>query len=108
ANLTPVRPDDTVTVLRLLSDRRQELVEQRIATVNRLHRLLVELIPGGADTALTAAKAKTMLASVRPRHPVGRARKELALDHLADLIALDQRLAAMKKKIRQVLAASPT
>jgi transposase len=67
SQLTPVRLDDTVTVLRLLSDRRQELVEQRIATVNRLHRLLVELIPGGAGPALTAAKAKTVLASVRPR-----------------------------------------
>jgi transposase len=106
--LTPVRLDDTVTVLRLLSDRRQELVEQRIATVNRLHRLLVELIPGGAGPALTAVKAKTLLASVRPRDAVGKARKDLAHDHLRDLIGLDQRLAAMKKKIAQVLAASPT
>jgi hypothetical protein len=78
SQLTPVRLDDTVTVLRLLSDRRQELVEQRIATVNRLHRLLVELIPGGAGPALTAAKAKTVLASVRPRTLVERARKDLA------------------------------
>jgi hypothetical protein len=108
SQLTPVRLDDTVTVLRLLSDRRQELVEQRIATVNRLHRLLVELIPGGAGPALTAAKAKTVLASVRPRTLVERARKDLARDHLRDLVAVDQRLAAMRTKITQILAASPT
>jgi transposase len=108
ANLVPVRPDDTVTVLRLLSDRRQELVDQRIATVNRLHRLLVELIPGGAGTALTATKAKTVLASVRPRDAVGKARKDLAQEHLRDLVALDQRLKTTKKKISDILAGAPT
>ncbi len=52
--LAEVRQDDTITVLRLLCDRRTELVEQRIATVNRLHRLLVELTPGGAAARLTS------------------------------------------------------
>jgi hypothetical protein len=32
-----VRPDDTIEILRLLSTRRQEVVQLRIATVNRLH-----------------------------------------------------------------------
>ena len=35
-------------------------------TVNQLHRLLLELIPGGAKTDLSAAQAKALLATVRP------------------------------------------
>ena len=101
--LAEVRQDDTITVLRLLCDRRTELVEQRIATVNRLHRLLVELTPGGAAARLTSSKAKELLSSVRPRDAVGKARKQLALEHLADLVALDARIKEMKKRIAEVL-----
>jgi hypothetical protein len=42
-----VRPDDTTEILRLLSTRRQEVVQLRIATANRLHEVLCQLIPGG-------------------------------------------------------------
>ena len=38
--------------------RRQELVAQRIATVNRLHDVLCQLIPGGAKRHLRATKAR--------------------------------------------------
>jgi transposase len=101
--LAEVRQDDTITVLRLLCDRRRELVEQRIDSVNRLHRLLVELVPGGAAARLTCTKAKALLASVRPRDAVGKARKQLALEHLADLVAVDARIKDMKKRISAVL-----
>jgi transposase len=101
--LAEVRQDDTITVLRLLCDRRRELVEQRIDSVNRLHRLLVELVPGGAAARLTCTKAKVLLAAVRPRDAVGKARKQLALEHLADLLAVDARLKEMKKRITAVL-----
>jgi transposase len=52
-DLHVVTADGTTTVLRLLTGRRQELVEARIATVNRLHDLLQQLIPGGAKPGLT-------------------------------------------------------
>ena len=39
-DLRPVRPDDVTEVLKMLTDRRQELVRERIATVNRLHEVL--------------------------------------------------------------------
>ena len=45
----------------------KELVDLRTQCVNRLHRDLVGLIPGGAPQALTATKAKQLLAGVRPR-----------------------------------------
>jgi transposase len=40
--------DEQLVALRLLTDRRDELSRLRVQTVNRLHRLLAELIPGGA------------------------------------------------------------
>jgi transposase len=107
-DLTVVRPDDVTTVLRLLTSRRQELVEARIKAVNRLHDLLQQLIPGGADTSLTAAKAKVALAAVRPRDQVGKARKMIAAEHLADLVKVDDQLKKIKARIREVLAENPT
>jgi transposase len=53
-----VEPDEAGAVLKLLSDRRQQLIEQRITAVNRLHQLLAELLPGRADRRLTPAKAR--------------------------------------------------
>ena len=41
--------DEELVALRLLADRRDELSALRVQTVNRLHRLLTELIPGGAQ-----------------------------------------------------------
>ena len=63
-------------MLRLLADRRDELSRARAQTLNRLHRLLAELIPGGAPRHLTALQAKALLASVSghgtcPDGPVG-------------------------------------
>jgi hypothetical protein len=63
-NLTQVRIDDDLVALRLLVDRRDELARTRTQTINRLHRLLLELVPGGAKRFLTAAQAKALLDSV--------------------------------------------
>jgi hypothetical protein len=48
--LHAVQTDDATVALRLLADRRDEL-GAALLTVNRLHRRLVELIPGGAKTS---------------------------------------------------------
>jgi transposase len=42
-----VSPD--LVVLGMLADRRDELGRARTQTINRIHRLLLELIPGGAQ-----------------------------------------------------------
>jgi transposase len=107
-NLELVQPDDVVTVLKLLSDRRQQLVEQRIAAVNRLHQLLQELLPGGASRRLTAKKAREMLSTIRPRETVAKARKQLALEHVDDVETLDAKLKAMHKRITAVLTEQPS
>jgi transposase len=107
-NLELVEPDEVRAVLKLLSDRRQQLVSQRIVAINRLHQLLTELVPGGAERRLTPAKARQLLSSVRPRDQVGKARKQLAVDHAKDVERLDTELVKVKKSISAVIAEHPT
>lgn len=108
SDLLQVRVDERAETLRLLSNRRDELVGMRTQAVCRLHRELQILIPGGASTGLTAARAKTLLASVRPRDEVGKVRKALALDQLADLVAIDKRLKDIGTQIKTVVAETHT
>ena len=71
AGLRPVVDDEQLAVLRILADRRRSLGEDHTRMVSQLHRLLLELIPGGAKKDLSAAQAKALLARVRPRDPAG-------------------------------------
>jgi len=107
-DLPVVRPDDRTVTLRLLANRRHELVGLRTQAVCRLHRDLVNLLPGGAPRALTAKKAKELLATIRPRDEVGRLRRQLAADQLVGLVAIDRRLAELERQIKAVVAATPT
>ena len=79
--------DEELVALRLLADRRDELSARRVQTVNRLHRLLTELIPGGAPRDLSATKAKRLLATVKPRTLVGKTTRRMAAEEMADLVA---------------------
>jgi transposase len=108
SDLLLVRVDERAETLRLLSNRRDELVGLRTQAVCRLHRELQILIPGGASRALTAAKAKRLLGSVRPRDEVGKVRKSLAHDQLADLVAIDKRLKDIGAQIKTVVAETHT
>ena len=64
--LREVVADDQTVALRLLSERRRDLVRSRTQAVNRLHQVLMELIAAGAQRNLTAAKARELVATVRP------------------------------------------
>jgi transposase len=70
--LRVLRPDGELEALRMLCDRREELTRLRVQTVNRLQRLLAELIPGQAKKDLTALQAKAMLAKCVPATSPGR------------------------------------
>ncbi len=107
-DLELVQPGDVVTILKLMADRRQQLVEQRIASINRLHQQLQDLLPGGASRRLTAKKARELLSSVRPRDRVGKARKQLALEHVVDVETLDAKLKSAGKEIAAVLKEHPS
>lgn len=98
-NLEHVKVDDHTETLRLLTHRRKELVSLRTQAVGRLHRELLILLPGGAKRSLRASRAKQLLASVRPRDEVGKVRKQLALDQLADLVVLDKKIKDINRQI---------
>lgn len=102
--LQPVIADGPVTVLRLLSDRRDELAHARTQVVSRLHRLLLELVPGGAKTFLSAAQAKTLLAGVRPRDLAGKTRRALAVELLEEIVLLDRKLKHSEQTLREAVA----
>jgi hypothetical protein len=75
--------DEDLAVLRLLADRREGAVPHPRADMDRLHRLLTELIPGGAPRHLSALQAKALLAGQRPRDPAGApSPKRRAFHHL--------------------------
>jgi len=78
----------------------------RTLTVNRLHRLLVELIPGGAKTFLSADQAKALLATVRPRDVVGKTRRQLAADLIDELTRTDKKIKLANKQLRELVDAS--
>ena len=47
-NLVQVRVEEDLVVMGMLADRRDELGQARTQVAGRLHRLLLELLPGGA------------------------------------------------------------
>ena len=100
--LRVVAPDGELEALRMVTDRRDELARLRVQIVNRLQRLLSELIPGQRKRDLSAAQAKAMLATVRPRDIAGKTRRRMAAEEIADLIAVDTKL----KKIKAELSAA--
>jgi transposase len=91
AGLRPVVNNEQLAVLRILVDRRRSLGEDHTRMISQLHQLLLELIPGGAKTALSAAQAKTLLATVRPRDAAGKARRRVAAELISDLERVYQR-----------------
>lgn len=101
----PVAADDHKVALKLLVDRRHELVGSRTRSVCRLHRLLRELIPGGAPRELSAQAAEALLAGVHPTDPAGRMRRELAVEHIADIHGMDRALDAIGDRIATMVRA---
>ena len=59
-------------MLRLLCDRRDELSQARAQALNRMHRHFLELIPGGAPVKKSTDQYRELLATIRPRDPVGK------------------------------------
>jgi transposase len=108
AGLRPVVADADLDVLRLLADRRRQLGEEHTRKVCQLHALLLELIPGGAKKALSAAQAKQLLAKVRPRDVAGKTRRRLAAELIGDLEQIYARKKDADKELRELVAATGT
>jgi transposase len=107
-SLRQVRVEDQAVVLHLLTKRRQDLVAARTQTINRLHRLLMDLVPGGARRNLTAKRAAGLLAAVTPAGAPAVTRWQLATDLVADVRQLEQRIAAVESRIKTAVAQANT
>jgi transposase len=110
--LARVHPEDAlegrVEILRLLTERRDDLVAERTRALNRLHVLLRDLLSDGVATGLSAEAAAKVLRRARPNHAAGRTRKRLASELVRDVRALDRKIASLDQRIREEVEASGT
>jgi len=110
--LARIHPEDglegRVEVLRLLTERREDLVAERTRTLNRLHVLLRNLLSDGVAKGLSAEAAAKLLRRARPNRAVGRMRKRLASELVRDVRALDRKIASLDECIREEVEASGT
>ncbi|MER7074195.1 IS110 family transposase [Terrabacter sp. NPDC000476] len=104
--LRAVEVDGEHVALRLLADRRDELGVRRTETVNRIHKLLLELMPGGAKKFLSAAQAKALVATVRPRDVVGKTRRRIVVALVDELTTTDKLIKAANKELTELILAS--
>lgn len=105
ANLRVLAYGAQLEALRMLVDRRSELSRSRIQTVNRVHRLLSELVPGQSKRD-TTGQAKAILATDKPRDVAGKTRRRLAAEQIAELIGIEKKTRALTKELKETVIAS--
>src|SRR5687768_7715298 len=106
--LAPVDPESDSEALRLLSERREDLVAERTRALNRLHGLLRDLVPGGIAGTLSADRAARILRGIRPQGSSSRVRRRLASEVLRDIRTLDRKIADLNGRIESEVEASGT
>jgi transposase len=106
--LAVVDPEAASEALRLLSERREDLVAERTRALNRLHGLLRDLLPGGVARTLSADRAARILRSIRPKGASARLRRRLASEVLRDVRTLDNKISDLNGRIEAEVEASGT
>jgi transposase len=105
--LAAVDPEAASEVLRLLSERREDLVAERTRALNRLHGLLRDLLPGGVAGKLSADRAARILRGIRARGGASdRLRRRLASEVLRDVRTLDRKIAELNARVEAEVEAS--
>ncbi|MGG5258667.1 IS110 family transposase [Phycicoccus avicenniae] len=97
--LHQVLVDDDLVVIGLLVDRRDELGRARTQILNRLHRLLLELFPGGAKRYLSAAQARALVVTTKPRDLPGKTRRRIVVELIGELEAIDRKIKTAEKDL---------
>jgi transposase len=107
--LAAIDPEAASEALRLLSERREDLVAERTRALNRLHGLFLrDLLPGGASGTLSARRAARILRGIRPQGASARLRRRLASEVLRDVRTLDGKIADLNGRIEAEVEASGT
>ena len=88
----------------MLAGRRDELGRARTQFA-AAHRLLPELLPGGARKFLSARQARALIATVRPRDLAGKTRPRLAVELTGEPGAIDTKTRALDKELTGLVTA---
>ena len=80
----------------------------RTQTINRLHRLPMDLVPGGARRNRSAKRAAARLSELTPTGGPAVTRWQLAGELVADVRHLEQRIAAVEARINTAVAQANT
>ncbi|MGW0040990.1 hypothetical protein [Rhodococcus sp. NPDC003348] len=104
----PVAPECHTDVLRILDERRVDLVRQNGRLVNQLHALLRELFPGGMERTFDTEDAAARLRAFLPATTADAMRKNVALDIVGDLRRARFQIDDITTRIKTELAASGT
>jgi len=106
--LNRVQVEDHTTIMRLLTERRDDLVAEHTRWINRLHVLLRDLHPGGAEVRLDTTQASVLLAKIRPVTAADQQRKQIARDIVRDLKRHEASIKDLDKQLRAAVNASGT
>ena len=107
--LAAVDPEAASETMRLLSERREDLVAERTRALNRLHALLRDLLPGGVAGKLSADRAARILRGIRSQEGTSaHLRRQLASEVLRDVRTLDRKIADLNGRIEAEVEASGT
>jgi transposase len=102
-DLAEVLPDDHTRILRLLAKRHRDIGRAKNRECCRLHSLLLEMFPGGAEFKMSSmTRVNALLDTFTPVDSMGRQRLEIAHD-LAD--GIDELTAHLKTSKRRITAA---
>lgn len=104
----PVGPEDHTDVLRIMDERRIDLVQQNGRLINQLHAVLRELWPGGIDRNFDPELAAQQLKAFPPATAADAMRKKVALDIVGDLRRIRFQIDDLTTRIKTELTASGT
>ncbi len=108
-DLAAVLPDDHTRILRLLAKRHRDLGRAKNRECCRLHALLLEMFPGGAEFKMSSmTRVNTLLEGFTVTDSMGRQRLEVAHDFVDGIDELSARLKTSKRRITAAVRASGT
>jgi transposase len=100
--------DGVHEAIRLLTDRRQDLVARRTQCFNRLHVLLADLLPGQVRRGISSDDAAALLHQVRAPTGADSTRRELARDVLHEVRTLERAISQLDTQLEVMILASGT
>jgi transposase len=109
--LAAVDPETGSEVLRLLSERREDLRlggRAYSGAQSSLHGLLRDLVPGGVPGTLSTHRAARIVRGIRPQGASACVRRRLASEVLRDIRTLERKIVDLNERIEAEVEASGT